>query len=123
MADPELGPLLQAMTSINRTALGFTQISPESTVYIERPEHGGAYEVMLHISNTTRRTIAFKKAGNGYRWINEIEGHDGPGPFTMPDVVSRETISITYQTEPLSGVPVGRTVIQYTGDDTNLYKP
>ena len=123
MNDPELVPFLKAMAEVDRAAMGFTQISTQSVVRIERHDMGGAYDVMLHIENGTSRTIAFRKVGDRYRWINEQEKHVGPGKFTMPDGVTQECLFVIHQTERLSGDAVGKTVISYFGDNEQLKRP
>jgi hypothetical protein len=120
LSDPEIAPLLKAMETIDRAALGFTAITTNSQIKLELSSPGGAYDAMLHIYSGTSRTIAFRKTASGYRWISEQEIHQGPKWYQTVDGTFQEYIVVEYQTERVNGVPTNQLYIQYTGNDTNL---
>jgi hypothetical protein len=124
LTDPRLAPLLQAIEVVDRAALGFTPIVTNSDVRLESGPRAG-YDAMLHIyAGISRRTIAFRKDGAGYRWIGEQETHKGPKTYTTPDGPSNEEIVIKYELEHVhpetSGVPLHQVHISYRGEDTRL---
>jgi hypothetical protein len=104
--------------------MGFTAQPLTGDIRIESARQiGGAYDAMLHIANapTVSRTIAFRKVGDKYTWINEQEQHIGPMTFEDADGVAiHERLFIIHQTERLTGVAVNQTVIQYVGEDQRL---
>ena len=111
--------MLKAIAAVDRQALGFTPIARSSDVRLERgPRHG--YDVMLHVYDATSRTIAFRKVGDGYRWIAEQELHYGPRLWKTEDGDVREYIAVEYQREPVDGIPVNELKIAYIGDDPRL---
>jgi hypothetical protein len=118
MGDPKLKPF-SAMYKVNRSKLGFTPIPKQADVRIEKGSRSG-YDAMLHIYAETSRTVAFKKVGNSYVWIGEQEIHTGPGAYTSPDGTFNEQITITYETSPVSGVPLNKTYVTYAGNDPVL---
>jgi len=75
---------------------------------------------MLHISADTSRTIAFRKVGAAYQWIGEQESHTGPRTYTGVDGTFKEQITVTYETQHVSGAPLSQVFIIYTGDDPRL---
>ena len=75
---------------------------------------------MLHIYATTSRTIAFRKVGNGYKWIGEQEIYPGPKQYKTMDGMFNEEIVITYENEKVSGVPLNQIDIDYHGEDPRL---
>lgn len=123
MGDPKLKPF-RSMYQVNRKALGFTPIPTQADVRIETRKGADAkrvgYDAMLHIYADTSRTIAFKKIGNSYKWIGEQEIHEGPGKYTTPDGTFNEQIAISYDTSPVSGVPVNTIHIIYSGNNARL---
>jgi hypothetical protein len=118
-SDPRLVPMLEAVEAVDRASLGFTPISRTSTVRLESGPRAG-YDAMLHIDGPTSRTIAFRKAPNGYRWIHEQETYTGPKTYTTIDGTFREQIVITYGIESVSGHAPNRVHIQYWGEDPGL---
>src|SRR5678815_2132119 len=123
LTDPRLVPMLRAIAVVDREVLGFTPISPNSDVRLEsRPRDG--YDAMLHIYANTRRTIAFRKDKDGYRWIGEQEIHKGPKTYNTPDGPSNEEIVISYELERIdpgaTGVPLRQVYVRYHGKDTRL---
>ncbi len=61
---------------------------------------------MLHIASRTYRTIAFRRDGQGYRWIGEQETFTGPHKYTTVDGTFNEEIVLTYEVEHVSGPPL-----------------
>ncbi len=122
MDDPSIRPLLQAATTFDRTSYGFTPIPKSAIVYFEsRPS--AHYDAMLNISSKTSRTVAFRKTSSGYRWTGEQEIFDGPKRFETPDGTFYEHICLTYEIEPMSGVPPNEISITYQGEDPRLEWP
>jgi hypothetical protein len=78
---------------------------------------------MLHIVSRTYRTIAFRKAAEGYRWIGEQETFTGPHEYTTVDGTFKEEIVLTYEIEHLSGVPLNQLHISYQGGNHLLSWP
>ena len=104
--------------------MGFASDPVTGDIRIELAHRaGGAYDAMLHIGNTPAigRTIAFRRIGNQYRWINEQEQHIGPKTYQDADGNSQqEMLFIIHQTEPLTGIPVNQTIVMYFGADPRL---
>jgi hypothetical protein len=118
-SDPRLVLMLKAVEAVDRASLGFTPISRTSTVRLEdRPRAG--YDAMLHIDGATSRTIAFRKAADGYRWIHEQEAYTGPKTYKTVDGTFPEQIVITYGIEPVSGHAPNKVHIEYWGEDPRL---
>ncbi len=120
LTDPRLAPMLRAIAAVDRASLGFTPIATNADVRLEsRPRAG--YDAMLHISSSTSRTIAFRKDGDGYRWIGEQEIHVGPKTYTTPDGPYHEEIVISYELERIelgaTGVPLHQVFVSYNGED------
>lgn len=124
LEDPRLEPMLSAIAAVDRAALGFTPISADADVRFEENGPTAGYDVMLHIYARTRRTIAFRKDGDGYRWIGEEETHRGPKTFTTSDGTSNEEIVISYELERVdpraTGVPLRKVEVSYYGENDNL---
>src|SRR5678816_3307218 len=121
LTDPRLVPMLRAIAVVDREVLGFTPISPNSDVRLEsRPRDG--YDAMLHIYANTRRTIAFRKDKDGYRWIGEQEIHKGPKTYNTPDGPSQRRDCDFIRTGASGGdwsaVTAGH--VRYHGEDTRL---
>lgn len=114
---PELEPFWEATRAVDRTEFGFSTIDPKSEVLIKRTS--GRYDVMLFVKADTIRAIGFRKTALGYKWIHEQEVYTGPREFMTADGPSRETITITYETEPITGVPLNCTNILYIGPDAH----
>ena len=118
-SDPELVPLWKAVEAVDRATLGFTPVSKDSKISIERSS-GSKYDVMLHIENHTSRTIAFRKKGDDFIWIGEQESFKGPNKYSTPDGTFNERIFLTYDKEEISGHPTNVLNISYFGDDPRL---
>ena len=121
VSDPEVQTLYDAARLFAREEYGFSPLpsAPDSDIRIERHEDG-TYNVMLHMYNTTRRTIAFRRTTAGYQWIHEQESFPGPKMYEDVDGPSREQITLTYGTENVSGHPTNQLSISYLGDDSRL---
>ncbi len=120
--DPRLVPMFEALKRVDRAALGFTPIAPKAQLRVEwRPGRG--YDAMLHVDGPTSRTIAFRRVGEGYQWIGEQEIFSGPNTYKTVDGVFHESITITYETQHISGVPLNTVDIRYSGDNPELAHP
>lgn len=114
MNDKRFAPFWEALSKVDRDALGFTPISPEARVEVEGTI--GETDVMLHVYGDTSRTVTFKKVGNSYQWIHEQEIHEGKDKWTDSDgAVWVESITIEYQTENINGIPLNTVWINYIG--------
>ena len=119
MDDQRIQPLLNAAASFDRTRYGFTPIPRQAKVMWESKPRAG-YDAMLHIYSKTSRTIAFRKTGDGYRWIGEQEMFEGRKKYKSVDGTFNEHIVLTYETEHVSGVPLNRLDVTYWGEDPRL---
>ena len=118
-SDPELAPLWKAVEAVGRASIGFTPVSKDSKISIER-SNGRTYDVMLHIYHHTSRTIAFRKEGDCFIWIGEQESFKGPKKYSTPDGTFNECITLTYDKEKISGYPINVLNISYAGEDLRL---
>jgi len=122
MDDPRIQPLLKAAAKFDRTAYGFTPIPNAADVRWEsKPTR--TYDAMLHISTKTSRTIAFRRAGSGYRWIGEQEDFEGPRMYKTVDGTFHEAFTFTYDAESVSGFPTNQLNITYRGEDSRFLWP
>jgi len=64
--------MFDAMSRVDRSAMGFTPIARDADIRLEWGR-GGPYDTMLHVYGKTSRTVAFKRAADGYEWIGEQE--------------------------------------------------
>ncbi len=121
VTDPEVVSLFAAARSFPREEYGFSPLpsAPSTDIRIERHEIG-AYNLMLHIYDSTSRTIAFLKDHSGFKWIHEQEIFRGPHHFDSPDGQLQEQICLTYEVEPVSGHSSGGLDISYQGEDERL---
>lgn len=117
--DPRLAPMYEAIRHIDRRSMGFTEIAPDAVLRVEWNARRG-YDAMLHVDGRTSRTIAFRRAGDAYEWIGEQEIFSGPKTFKSVDGEFHETITITYETRPISGAQLGTLDIRYRGEDQEL---
>lgn len=117
--DKRVQELLKVANAFDRVSHGFTPIPITADVRLESQTRR-SYDVMLHISSSTSRTIAFRKAGDSCKWIGEQESFRGPKQYTTVDGTSYEQISLTYHIEKVSGGPLNKLVVSYFGEDTRL---
>jgi hypothetical protein len=112
--DKRLKPMFDAMAAVDRASLGFTPVPKNAELKLEGPSK--YYDAMLLVSfNNRESSIAFRKQGNGYRWIGEQEIHSGPSKSYAYEKVKYETITITYETEYVTGMPPNKVHIKYDG--------
>ena len=127
--DPRLTPMFDAMTRVDRRAMGFTSIDHNASIRIEwahrkfesltrvAPKN---YDAMLHVSGKTSRTVAFKRVGDGYEWIGEQEVFEGPRTYESVDGTFKEAITVNYDRVPISGFPINTIAILYSGEEPEL---
>lgn len=119
MADPQVQHLVKAAKSFDRTSYGFSPIPMEADVRLEmRPT--ALYDAMLQITAKTYRTIAFRKEKGNYVWIGDQETFEGPKKYTTVDGTSNEAITLTYETQRVSGFPLNQLNVTYRGEDPRL---
>jgi hypothetical protein len=75
---------------------------------------------MLHLGGNTSRTIAFRKNASGYFWIGEQEIFQGPKEYKSVDGTFREEVTLTFEKEHVSGVPLNRLNVSCAGEDPRL---
>jgi len=122
MDDPRIQPLLKAAAKFDRAAYGFTPIPNVAEVRWEsRPT--STYDAMLHIAAKTSRTIAFRRAGSGYRWIGDQEIFHGPRMYKTVDGTFNEEFTFTYEVESVSGFPTNQLNISYSGENSRFLEP
>jgi hypothetical protein len=119
MDNPQVQPLLKAAASFDRTSYGFTPIPKTADIRLELGPTS-RYDAMLHIYSKTSRTIAFRKTTNGYRWIGDQEIFQGPREYKTVDGTFHEQLCFTYEVESVSGYPMNRLNITYSGEDSRL---
>jgi hypothetical protein len=119
MDDPQVQQLVKAAESFARTTYGFSPIPKQADVRLET--HPTArYDAMLHITTKTVRTIAFRKENGNYIWIGEQETFEGPKKYKTVDGIFNEAITLTYETQTISGYPLNQLNVRYFGEDPRL---
>jgi len=124
--------MFDAMARVDRRPMGFTSIERDASIRIEW-EHrqfdsllrlgSRNYDVMLHVSGKTSRTVAFRRVGDGYEWIGEQEIFEGPRKYDSVDGTFNEAITVNYDRVPISGFPINTTAVLYQGEEPELAKP
>jgi hypothetical protein len=117
--DPRVQPLIEAASSFDRAAYGFMPLPQTGTVRLELAQ-GRTYDVMLHVDGHASRTISFNKIDKGYRWTGEQEMFSGPHKYTTVDGTFYEEITLTYEIEHVSGYPLNKLNISYSGEDNRF---
>ena len=113
--DARLAPLLRAAEQFDRKRHGFTPLPTGGPMSLDGTASDGRYDAMLHCTDRPYRTIAFRREGVGYRWVGEQQSFDGPRVDKTVDGLLRESITLTYDIEPVSGAPVHRLHVSYWG--------
>lgn len=111
--------LLKAAAAFDRASYGFSPLPTNGRVQLESNPRAG-YDTMLHLRGKTSRTIAFRKNASAYVWIGEQEIFEGPKTYKSVDGTFRETLTLTFEKEHVSGVPLNRLHISYLGEDSRL---
>ena len=75
---------------------------------------------MLHITTKSVRTIAFRKESGNYFSIGEQETFEGPKTYKTVDGIFHEAITLTYETQDISGYPLNQLNVTYRGEDPRL---
>ena len=119
MDDLQVQQLVKAAEAFNRTAYGFSPIPKQANVRLEL-QPTGRYDAMLHITTKTVRTIAFRKQNGNYVWIGDQETFEGPKTYKTVDGVFNEAITLTYETQGISGYSLNQLNVTYRGEDLRL---
>ncbi|MEI6077793.1 MAG: hypothetical protein WCS94_19580 [Verrucomicrobiota bacterium] len=121
-SDTNVVLMLKAIEAIDRGALGFTPILPDTEIWVGESRPGCSQMLELYAgSQRTRRAIIFRKTEGGYRWIAEMETHYGPKMFRTFQGPAQEEIIVEYCTEPFDGIPTPNQIhVVYHGDDSRL---
>jgi hypothetical protein len=117
--DTRVQPLLKAAAAFDRAAYGFSSLPTSGDVHLEAKPRAG-YDAMLHLGGKTSRTIAFRKNASGYSWIGEQEIFEGPKMYKSVDGTFHEEVTLTFEKEHVSGVPLNRLNVAYMGEDPRL---
>lgn len=75
---------------------------------------------MLHINGRTSRTIAFRKEGDGFKWISEQETYQGPKKYKTVDGTFFEEITLTFELQRVAHYKLNQLNISYFGKDERL---
>jgi hypothetical protein len=119
VSDPRVQSLLKAAGAFNRVSFGFSPLPTSGYVHLEsRPRSG--YDAMLHLGGKTSRTIAFRKNSSGYFWIGEQEMFEGPKMYKSVDGTFHEGVTLTFEKEHVSGVPLNKLNVSYVGEDSRF---
>jgi hypothetical protein len=119
VSDPRVQSLLRAAAKFDRTSYGFSPLPTNGRVRLESTPRAG-YDSMIHLGGKTSRTIAFRKNASTYLWIGEQEIFQGPKTYKSVDGTFHEHLTLTFEKEHLSGVPLNRLNISYNGEDPRL---
>jgi hypothetical protein len=117
--DTRVQLLLKAAAAFDRAAYGFSPLPTSGNVRLESKPRAG-YDAMLHLGGKTSRIIAFRKDAPGYSWIGEQEVFTGPKMFKSVDGTFHEAVTLTFENEHVSGVPLNRLNVSYRGEDPRL---
>jgi hypothetical protein len=123
MDDPQVQRLVKAAESFDRTAYGFSPIPRQAADVRLETRPTSRYDAMLHITAKTFRTIAFRKENGNYVWIGDQETFEGPKTFKTEDGTFHEAITLTYETQGISGYPLNQLNVSYRGEDPRLEAP
>ena len=123
MDDPQVQRLVKAAESFDRTACGFSPIPRQAADVRLEMQPTSRYDAMLHITAKTFRTIAFRKENGNYVWVGDQETFEGPKKYKTVDGVFNEAITLTYETQSISGYPINQLNVSYRGEDLRLEAP
>jgi hypothetical protein len=119
ISDQRVQSLLKAAAGFDRASYGFSPLPTSGRVSLEwRPRSG--YDAMLHLAGKTSRTIAFRKNAADYSWIGEQEIFEGPKMYKSVDGTFHEEVTLTFEREHVSGVPLNKLSVSYMGEDPRL---
>jgi len=116
--DPRVRKLLKAAERSSECRFAFTPVSHDADMRLEKA--AGPYDLMLHVSGATNRTIAFRVDEREIRWIGEQEIYTGPKKYTNVDGTFNEKLTVTFEVESVSGAELNCLNIRYSGDDPRL---
>lgn len=119
MDDPQVQLLVRAAASFDRTSHGFSPIPQNADVRLQL-RSTGQYDATLQITAKTSRTIEFRKDNGSYIWIGEQESFQGPRKYKSEDGIFNEAVTLTYETQKVSGYPLNQLNVTYRGDDPRL---
>lgn len=120
--DPRLRPMFEAMSRVDRAAMGFTDVPGDAAIRLEQ-HHSDGYDAMLHIVGRTSRTVAFRRTASGYEWVGEQETFRGPARYQTVDGEFNEEILLNFNKVPIAGFPVNALFVEYRGPNQALAWP
>ncbi len=119
VSDQRVQSLLKVAADFDRASYGFSPLPTSGRVSLESKPRSG-YDAMLHLGGKTSRTIAFRKNTIGYSWIGEQEMFEGPKMYKSVDGTFHEEVTLTFEKEHVSGVPLNKLNVSYMGEDSRL---
>ena len=119
VSDQRVQSLLKVAADFDRASYGFSPLPTSGRVSLESKPRAG-YDAMLHLGGKTSRTIAFRKNTTGYSWIGEQEMFEGPKMYKSVDGTFHEEVTLTFEKEHVSGVPLNKLNVSYMGEDSRL---
>ena len=119
VSDKRVQSLLKAAEDFDRLSYGFSPLPMSGRVSLESKPRSG-YDAMLHLGGKTSRTIAFRKNTSDYFWIGEREIFEGPKMYKSVDGTLHEEVTLTFEKEHVSGVPLNELNVSYRGEDPRL---
>jgi hypothetical protein len=119
VSDQRVQSLLKAAADFDRASYSFSPLPTSGHVSLE-PKPRSGYDAMLHLGGKTSRTIAFRKNTSGYFWIGEQEVFEGPKMYKSVDGTFHEEVTLTFEKEHVSGVPLNKLNVSYMGEDSRL---
>jgi len=119
VSDQRVQSLLKVAADFDRASYGFSPLPTSGRVSLESKPRAG-YDAMLHLGGKTSRTIAFRKNTTGYSWIGEQEMFEGPKMYKSVDGTFHEEVTLTFEREHVSGVPLNKLNVSYMGEDSRL---
>ena len=119
VSDQRVQSLLKAAAEFDRASYGFSPLPTSGRLSLEWKPRSG-YDAMLHLGGKTSRTIAFRKNADNYSWTGEQEIFEGPKMYKTVDGTFHEEVTLTFEREHVSGVPLNKLNVSYMGEDPRL---
>lgn len=119
VSDKRVQSLLKAAANFDRASYSFSPLPTSGRVSLESKPRAG-YDAMLHLGGKPYRTIAFRKNTSGCFWIGEQETFEGPKTYKSVDGTFHEQVTLTFEKEHVSGVPLNKLNVSYLGEDSRL---
>ena len=94
--DSALAPF-NNMYEIDRDRYGLGPLPKKAKVFIDRADSStSGYDVMLRIYSKSNHYVAFRREGDRYKWVGELEQCEGPREYRSADGRMNEGVTISY---------------------------